>query len=61
MFRLKFTCYESGEKAGKLLARQLKQKDTSFTIPAMENKKLMVVTGVREINDGFHDFSYQTF
>lgn len=60
MFRLKGDFYKSGEKAGKVYARQLKQKDTHFTIPAMENKEFDVVTSVSEINDGFHDFLYQT-
>lgn len=38
LFRLKTKHYESGEKAGKLLARQIKQQDASHVIPALKRE-----------------------
>lgn len=44
-FRLKITIYESGEKSGKLLARQLYQKETSYTIQAIKIIFIGIITG----------------
>ena len=38
MFRLKASFYESGEKAGKLLARQLKKQETASRISGIKTK-----------------------
>src|SRR4029434_4165481 len=40
LFRLKTNFYESGEKAGKLLATQLKRKDASLLIPYRKRTRL---------------------
>ena len=56
MFRMKSHFYESGEKASKLLARQLKKQDASFIIPAIKNTNGELVTGTRDINEVFNDF-----
>lgn len=56
LFRLKRNFYESGEKSGKLLARQLHQKDTSYAIPAVRNKKGEFVTQTWDINKVFEHF-----
>ena len=56
LFRLKTNFYESGEKAGKLLATQLKRKDASLLIPAINNDKGEVLTDNVEINRIFKDF-----
>ncbi len=47
MFRLKTGFYENGEKSGKLLPRLLKQKEASYVIPGIKNKKGGVVTILR--------------
>lgn len=47
MFRLRTNVYESGEKAGKLLVRQLKQKYASFVIPAIKHGSGEVLTGTK--------------
>lgn len=36
---MKNNCFESGEKAGKLLAGLLKQKDANYIIPAVTDEK----------------------
>ncbi len=56
LFRLNSNFYESGDKAGKLLARQLQQKDAKLIIPAIQNIQGEVVTTTKEINKVFHDF-----
>lgn len=45
LFRLKTDFYEGGEKTGKILARQVKEKDFSNTIP--------LVTSAKDINKAF--------
>lgn len=59
MFRLKCTFYESGEKAGRLLARQLKKQESSHAIPCVKDSHGKVVTTAKEINQVFMDF-YKT-
>lgn len=44
------------EKADKLLARQLKQKDASITKRAIKDKNGDVFTSVKEMNEVFMDF-----
>ena len=56
MFRLKSNFYESGEKSGKLLARQLKKQDASFLIPAVKNTNGDIMTNTKDINEVFKDF-----
>lgn len=56
MFRMRTAFYESGEKADKLLARQLKQKDARFLISAIKNEKDEVVTGNMDIDKVFENF-----
>lgn len=56
MFRLKGNFQYSGEKADKLLARQLKQKVASFTKRAIKDKNGDVLNGVKEMNEVFMDF-----
>lgn len=50
LFRLGTTFYEEGEKTGKLLGRQLKQKNTCNLITAIK-KGNTIVTSTKEIND----------
>lgn len=52
MYRLKNKFYESGEKTGKLLARQVKEKDFANTISAIK-KDDKLVTSAKEIKDVF--------
>ena len=59
MFRLKASFYESGEKAGKLLARQLKKRETASAIPGIKGSSGKIVTTAKEINQVFVDF-YKT-
>lgn len=55
MFRLKTKFYESGEKTGRLLARQLKEQNYAHTIPAIRAGGSLV-TSSKGINDIFKDF-----
>lgn len=52
MFRMRTAFYESGEKTGKLSARQLKQKNASFTISAIKKEKEEVVTNNFSLGEG---------
>lgn len=61
LFRLKSNFYESGEKSGKLLARQLHQKETSYAIPAVKNEKGELVTQTGDINKVFAHFYEQLY
>ena len=56
MFRLKASFYESGERAGKLLARQLKKQHTASAIPGIKGSNGNIVTSAKEINRVFMDF-----
>lgn len=56
LFRLKTCFYESGEKASKLMASQLKKKDASMLIPAINNGRDEVSTDNAEINSIFKNF-----
>uniref|UniRef100_A0A9J8CLD1 Reverse transcriptase domain-containing protein n=1 Tax=Cyprinus carpio carpio TaxID=630221 RepID=A0A9J8CLD1_CYPCA len=55
LFRLGTTFYEEGEKTGKLLARQLKQKNTCNLITGIK-KGNTIVTSTKEINDVLQKF-----
>lgn len=55
MFRLKTKFYESGEKTGRLLARQLKEQSSAYTIPAIRAGGSLI-TSSKGINDAFEDF-----
>lgn len=55
LFRLRTKFYEGGEKNGRLLARQLKQKDNLNNI-SMIKKDNQVVTSSKEINSIFKSF-----
>lgn len=50
---MKSNFYESGEKSGKLLARQLHQKKISYAIPAVKSEKGKLVTDTGDINRVF--------
>ncbi len=55
LFRLNTFFYKGGEKTGKILARQVKQKDFSNTISAIKQGDTLV-TSVEEINKVFQKF-----
>ena len=55
LFRLRTNFYEGGEKTGKLLARQLKQRENNSVIPAIKNGD-NIVTSSKEINKVFQQF-----
>lgn len=59
MLRLKANFYESGEKAGKLLARQLKKQETAGAISGIRGNNGKIVTSAKEINQVLMDF-YKT-
>lgn len=59
LFKLKTNYYESGEKAGKLLAGQLRQKEASYAISAVKNKKGELMTS--DINKVFTNFYSQLY
>lgn len=56
MFRLKASFYESGEKAGKLLARQLKKQENAGAIAGIKTSKGKLVTTPKDINQVFMEF-----
>lgn len=55
LFRLGTSFYEEGEKTGKLLAKQLKQRNSLNFIPAIK-KDHTVVTDTKEINGVFRKY-----
>ncbi len=55
LFRLRTRFYEGGEKAGKLLSRQLKQQNAANIIPAIKKGNTMVSL-TKEINEVFQEF-----
>lgn len=55
LFRLKTNFHETGEKTGKLLARQLKHQDANNVITAIR-KEDKVITSSKEINTVFKEF-----
>lgn len=55
LFRLKTSFYESGEKTGRLLARQLKEQNSAYVIPAIRSGGALI-TSTKGINDVFRDF-----
>lgn len=55
LFRLKTKYYESGEKAGKLFARQIKQHYAFHVIPAIKEGN-KVLTSIKEINRVINQF-----
>ena len=61
LFRLKGNFYESGEKSSKLLARQLRQKEASYAIPAVKNSKGELMMNTSDINKVFASFYNQLY
>lgn len=59
MCRLMANFYESGEEAGKLLARLLKRQETASAIPGIRGNNGKIVTSAKEFNQVFMDF-YKT-
>lgn len=55
LFRLKTNFYENGEKAGRLMARQLKRIDSNNTITAIR-KDAKLIASVKKINEVFQNF-----
>jgi len=55
LFRLRTRFYEGGEKAGKLLSRQLKQQNAANIIPAIKKGDSMVSL-TKDINEVFQNF-----
>lgn len=53
---MKSNCYESGEKAGKCLAGQLKQKEANYIIPAITDEKGILNTGTKDFKKVFLSF-----
>lgn len=56
LFKLKTCFYEREEKSSKLLARQLKQKDTSLLISASNDDKWDISRDTPAINKVFTNF-----
>lgn len=56
LFRLQLKEYESGQKAGKHLAWQLKCRQNKRTIAAIRNSEGRVLQRAEQINDTFRDF-----
>lgn len=56
LFRAKQTYFESGDKAGKLLARYIKQRELASTIPAVGSPAGDVCTATVDINRVFKEF-----
>lgn len=56
LFRARQIYFESGDKAGKLLARYIKQRESASTIPAIRSQAGDIVTATVEINKIFKEF-----
>jgi len=56
LFRARQTIFESGDKAGKFLARHIKQKEVKLPIAAVTTGDGSLATKSREINDIFKKF-----
>ncbi|MCI4381688.1 hypothetical protein PGIGA_G00254930, partial [Pangasianodon gigas] len=55
LYRLKTNFYEGGEKTGKLLARQLREKNTSNTIPVIKQGDRQIFVA-KDINKTFQQY-----
>ena len=62
LFRLKTTFYESGEKTGRLLARQLKEQSSAHVIPAIRSGGSLVTSskGINEVFKNFYENLYRS-
>lgn len=56
LFRARQTYFESGDKAGKLLASYIKQRDSASTIPAVRSPSGEIFTATGDINKTFKEF-----
>lgn len=56
LYQLRRKCYESGDKAGKMLAYQLKQQENRAIIPAIRDSNGNLVTEQSKINGAFREF-----
>uniref|UniRef100_A0A667X2N1 Reverse transcriptase domain-containing protein n=1 Tax=Myripristis murdjan TaxID=586833 RepID=A0A667X2N1_9TELE len=53
--------FESGDKAGRMLALQLKQVESKRTIPAIRDPKGIIIRDPKLINLAFRDFYYRLY
>ncbi len=56
LFRARQTYFESGDKAGKLLASYIKQRELASTIPAVRSPAGDLLTATVDINQAFEEF-----
>lgn len=56
LFKARQTYFESGDKAGKLLAHYIKQKELAATIPAIRSPSGETLTATKDINRTFKEF-----
>lgn len=56
MFRIRQKSFESGDKAGKMLARYIKHRESSTSICAIQPPGRCLVTKSMDINAAFRDF-----
>ena len=56
LFRARQTYFESGDKAGKLLASYIKQRELSSTIPAIRSPAGDLLSATVDINQAFKEF-----
>lgn len=56
LFQLRRRYYESGDKAGKMLALRLKQQENQQTISSVYDINETLVSDQRKINEAFTDF-----
>lgn len=60
LFQARQKYFEEGDKAGRLLAKHIKQKEAMSTIPAIRRDNERVLTDPKGINAAFRDFYINT-
>ena len=61
LFRARQRYFESGDKAGKLLARYIKQKESRATIMAVQSQRGGLLTKSSDINEAFRNFYMELY
>lgn len=61
LFRVRQKYFESGDKAGRLLARYIKQQESMATITAVQSQGGVLMTKSADINDTFRKFYMELY
>lgn len=61
LFRARQKYFESGDKAGKLMANYIKQREMSVLIPAVQSSERIIVTKPVDINEVFRNIYFDLY